>query len=157
MKNSKQKTKQYKTLLSTLANGSTNDARNLIKSKTGKDAVNIEDLQLKLGQLWATSDDKLAVEKEFASIHPHKDFILKYLSPKVSEEPIKDLPENVEIVSSCEGSPNCGCNKNIKPMVGFDGIQPTVTESGLQSKDNTVAILALVGMVGILGLLITKR
>ncbi len=88
------KKKQFNTLLSTLANGSEIPARKLLKQHTGEDAQNTNDLVVKLSRLWANSTSKLDLEKEFADIHPHKNFILKYerpitrpaLSEAVSEE-----------------------------------------------------------------------
>ena len=86
--NNKQK-KEYKTLLSVLANGSTEKAVDLLKKYTGEVAYNTKDLELKLARAYASSTSKKDIEKEFAEIHPHKDFILKYIQPKVDVSSLK--------------------------------------------------------------------
>ncbi len=78
----KNKNRQFKTLLSTLANGSEIDARKLLKKHTGKDAENTQDLEVKLARLYTESTSKPELEKEFVDIHPHKGFILKYSAQK---------------------------------------------------------------------------
>jgi hypothetical protein len=76
------KQKEYQTLLSVIAYGSTDDARKLLKKHSGQDAKNPQDLEVKLARVYALSTSKIDLEKEFAEIHPHKDFILKYKTPK---------------------------------------------------------------------------
>ena len=89
-----QKQKEYRTLLSVLANASTDKARQLLMNHTGQDASDTNDLQVKLARLYAVSTSKHDIEKEFAEIHPHKDFILKYAKKK--EEPTKPLEAETE-------------------------------------------------------------
>jgi hypothetical protein len=101
-KNKSEKSSQYKTLLSVLANGSTDSARILLKKHSGQDAKSIQDLEEKLAKLYIASDDKLELEKEFASIHPHKDFILKYTKP-VEEKPLKREHERIPVELQEEG------------------------------------------------------
>ncbi len=88
----KNKNRQFKTLLSTLANGSEIEARKLLKKHTGKDAENTQDLEVKLARLYAESTSKPEIEREFVTIHPHKAFILKYAS----------FPKSVSTESSSE-------------------------------------------------------
>lgn len=88
----KKKEEQYKTLLSVLANGSWDSARDLLKKHSGQDATDPKDLEVKLARVYALSPRKYEIEKEFASIHPHKDFILKYNTPKV--EKIEEAPKS---------------------------------------------------------------
>jgi len=88
--------KEYKTLLSVLANGSTDNARKLLKKHSGEDAKDTKDLELKLAKMYAYSPKKIDIEKEFAQIHPHKDFILKYLAPKPVEKPVEKTEEKKE-------------------------------------------------------------
>jgi hypothetical protein len=92
-KKNKKKEEQYKTLLSVLANGSWDSARDLLKKHSGQDATDPKDLEVKLARVYALSPRKYEIEKEFASIHPHKDFILKYNTPKIEEAPKSPLAE----------------------------------------------------------------
>ena len=82
----KRKSRQYRTLLSVLSSGSTPEARKLLKGYTGEDAISEVDLEQKLANLYSTSNAKLDLEKEFALIHPHKEFIMKYCIEK--EQPL---------------------------------------------------------------------
>lgn len=91
----KKKEEQYRTLLSVLANGSWDSARELLKKHSGQDATDTKDLEVKLARVYALSPRKYEIEKEFADIHPHKDFILKYNQPKLLNEAktaIENLP-----------------------------------------------------------------
>lgn len=141
------KQKKYKTLLSVLANGSTDEARALLIKNSGEDALNEQDLENKLAKMYATSTSKIDIEKQFAEIHPHKEFILKYIKPKEELQPLKPsetpvvIGEKEKIVdsgkmvvvhdgysnasgySNCAGNPNCPCNKksNCCGMSNFGG------------------------------------
>ena len=86
------KLQQRVTLLGTIANGSTGSARRLLKKYNMPDAVNHEDLEFKLTQLYRKTDDKIELEKDLAMIHPHKDFILKYCETKKVEPEIMESP-----------------------------------------------------------------
>jgi len=170
------KKQQYTQLLSVLANGSTNEARQLLKKHGIEDARNTGDLQLKLAKLYADSPDKLVIEKEFAQIHPHSKFILKYLS--ASQTPagnaVQNKNEKREIIKSTvidEGSSNftggldeikegidkmCNCNhckcmyvtQNPKNYAHFDGTgaQP------IQPQQPVIDYAGLIGLVGVLGI-----
>ena len=156
MANNRQSKKNFKTLLSTLANGSTGNARELLKHHTGSDAQNSLELQNKLEELWANSDNKPLLEKQFALIHPHKDFILKYAMPKQPEVKVIQAGNNQtenEDQAACDGSPACNCPQTEK-LSGVDGTAP---QTIVQGESNTFAILALVSIVGIIGLLISKN
>lgn len=112
----KNQKKEYKTLLSVLANGSTDSARMLLKKHSGQDASDTKDLELKLARVYANSPRKLDIEKEFAEIHPHKDFILKYIKPIPVEVP-KEEPkiEEAKVVSQTmlhEGYASANGNEN---------------------------------------------
>ena len=56
--------KQRVSLLGVIANGSTGDARRLLKKYNEPDAVNHKDLEMKLSRLYAKTDDKIKLEKE---------------------------------------------------------------------------------------------
>lgn len=94
------------TLLGVIANGSTSDARKLLKKYDLPDATNHEDLEYKLTKLYYETPDKLQIEKELAMIHPHKDFITKYIKP----EPKKDEVIVEEKFSTSQAS-GCRCNQ----------------------------------------------
>jgi len=161
----KRQKKQYKTLLSVLASGSTPEARRLLKECTGEDAFSEQDLESKLARLYTDSTSKLDLEKDFADIHPHKDFILKYCVTKSiapMDEPINvnklntsntEVVKQVEIITSptkketenpTEGRAcACGCGRYSNAEGG---------ETPQSVKLNfTIAVLGIVGIVAIVG------
>jgi hypothetical protein len=148
MKNKGKNKKEYKTLLSALAFGSTDESQKILAKNGIPEAKTYEELEYQLAKLYSNATDKIKLEKEFAEIHPHSKFILKYLAPKVEERPevIETLksevaqPQIVEIKSNASG---CGCSS-------AEGT-PENTNINIQS-------LALVSIVAIVGLvIITKR
>ena len=60
--------KQKVSLLGVIANGSTGDARRLLKKYNEPDAVNHKDLEMKLSKLYAKTDDKIKLEKEINTL-----------------------------------------------------------------------------------------
>lgn len=167
------KLKKKITILGCLANESTGKSRKLLKKYGKADATNHGDLEMKLSQLYKETTDKKALEKEFAEIHPHRDFILKNYTPKpevvavqskevevVVSEPVKEVveaPISVPLMpeqkSNCSGGGcSCGCS-------GFDGATNSVSngQSGSGTNDKLI-ILGMFGFVSILALvLITKN
>jgi hypothetical protein len=166
---------KYNTLISVLSRGSTGEARQLLKKHSGQDATNYSDLEFKLAKFYANSPDKVTLEKEFANIHPHKDFILKYLAPATpidvpliadtkTDNPKNDLTSNAVVVhdgysnaggdcySNCEG---CGgtCGKKTQPMSGADG----GSTGGGMGSNNQLMVLGLVAIVAMFGLVIIKN
>lgn len=161
----KRQKKQYKTLLSVLASGATPEARRLLKDCTGEDAFSEQDLENKLARLYADSTSKLDLEKDFAYIHPHKDFILKYCVTKSTlpmNEPINvnklntantEVVKQVEIVTPptkkeienpTEGRAcACGCGRYSN---ADGGETPQSVKVNL-----TIAVLGIVGIVAIVG------
>lgn len=152
-------------LLSLLANESTNKSRWLLKKYNQPDAKNHRDLELKLANLYKTSDDKKLMDKEFCEIHPHRDFILKYTikAPEelvveskndigITEDGVKDIlkkyiGETGEF-SNCAGNPNCGCNKS-----SFSGYAESFGQPQQSLNNNTVTVaLSVIGIVAILGI-----
>ena len=163
------------TILGCLANESTGKSRKLLKKYGQEDAVNHQDLEYKLSQLYKSVDDKKQLEKEFAEIHPHRDFILKYAQPKIEkiEEPVSASKEVETIVvstpevkkveetvvveekSNCSGNCSCGCS-------GFDGAKPSQSASEVMPSNaigtDRLIVLGMFGFVSILALvLITKN
>ena len=164
-KPSTQKTNSLKkdiTLMGVLANGSTADARRLLKKYNEPDAVNHEDLEFKLTKIYKNADDKKILEKELAEIHPHKDFILKNLSISevaktdptemiVEEETVKPCKCELETTMSYmdgEKSCSCGCS-------GFDG--QTNSSQPIIKTDNTVAVLGVLGIITIFAMIIINK
>jgi len=157
------KKKQYKTLLSVLASGSTPEARRLLKDYCGEDAFSEVDLENKLANLYANSTSKLDLEKEFANIHPHKEFILKYykmdcqepinvndLNPSntkvVKQVDIITPPTKSEIENPTEGRAcTCGCQK----YANAEG------ESSPSGTNNMIMALSIIGLVSIVALTTT--
>lgn len=156
MKNKKQNKKEYKTLLSALAFGATDEAQKILAENGIAEVDSYEELEYNLAKLYSNATDKIKIEKQFAEIHPHSKFILKYLSPKVEPE-VKEVrkedlqtmetettpPTIVEMSSSASGSCGCGCSS-------ADG---TVAQ---QNKIDYNA-LALVSIVAIVGLVIIAK
>jgi hypothetical protein len=165
--------KQRVSLLGVIANGSTGDARRLLKKYNQPDAVNHKDLEMKLSRLYANTDDKIILEKEIAEIHPHKEFILHNLAPKPisSEEPeimVKDVEEKTKLMAStgCPcGNPNCrnnyfsnacGCssysghsNAN-GSCSGVDGSDTKTTSA--EASNNGLMIVSVLGIITIFAL-----
>ena len=118
MSNNKQK-REYKTLLQVLANGNPNGASALLKKYSGETAQNTQDLAIKLERAYVLAPYKKDIEKEFADIHPHREFILKYTEPKViikevkaveTEPVVVKLPEPLQPITNEQLSGSNGMN-----------------------------------------------
>lgn len=158
------KTKQYRTLLSVLANGSTEKASGVLKKYSGETAKDTKDLEIKLAKMYAVSPSKLDIEKEFAEIHPHKDFILKYVKVDVKpkQEPIQnniaDLPPDTKKVvleeqSSFSGVSHCGCgcqlNSNFDADVNRQQNQPAQQNQPIVDKNSVFGFVSIVAILGL--------
>jgi len=122
-------------LMELLAYNATKPARLLLKKYGEEDATSYEDLKGKLDRLYKNQPDKITIEKELAEIHPHKDFILKYLCPP---PPVTKVIVN-EKLSSAEG---------IK----------VAEEKKLTLTPDDKFLIAAISIVGIVGLVIyTKK
>lgn len=150
MKNKNNK-KEYKTLLSVLAQGATDEAQKVLVENGLPEATTYEELEFNLAKAYSNTNDKIALERKFAEIHPHSAFILKYLAPKKTEEVEKDIesednkPTVVELTSNASG--DCGCSS-------AEGATIAQSQQGNQIHFNT---LALVSIVAIFGLVIISR
>jgi hypothetical protein len=152
------------TIMGLLAECSTDDAKQLLKKYGLPDAKNKEDLELKLATLYKKCVDKKQLEKDFAEIHPHKEFMKKYLLsiPLAKEVVVEDLTpptsltvESVatpEIVSNCDGK-TCTCNSS--NFSGIDGSQ-TNTTNNLNDKDKLI-IFGMFGFFSILALVLISQ
>lgn len=108
-------------LLTLLANVKSKRSQDLLKKYGKPEAKGYEDLELKLAELYRDSDDKIALEKELAEMHPHKSFILRNLTPapiviedKISSATGKEAGQSIrdfvlDEKSNCSGNPNCNC------------------------------------------------
>lgn len=147
MKDKKNK-KEYKTLLSVLAHGATDDAQKVLVENGLPEATTYEELEYNLAKAYSNATDKIALEKKFAEIHPHSAFILKYLVPKKVEEPEQEIdgdavkPKVVELTSNASG--DCGCSS-------ADGM------GAPQEPKIHFNTLALVSIVAIVGLVIISK
>ncbi len=159
------------TITELLSVNKTSDCRKMLKRHGIEDAKNYEDLQDKLIKLYQSTPDKKQFEKEVATMHPHKEFILKYCTPpavpvpsdiKVGPgQPVSKDGGNTKITvddySVNEGmrsknklpfSCACGCGAHSN-FSGVDGQSQGI------SKD--IQLLALVSMVAIVALIIHSK
>jgi len=154
------------TLLGVIANGSTSDARKLLKKYDQPDAKNHEDLEFKLTKLYYNTPDKLQIEKDLADIHPHKEFILKYNKPEEKSETIVSEKFSTSQASGCRcnqiGCADCedrlGRSKmsNACGCSSFDGVS-NVSGQSTNSEPTTKEMvigsgILLVGMLGIISI-----
>lgn len=145
--------KEYKTLLSALAFGSTDEAQKILTDNGMKEADSYEELEYNLAKLYSNATDKINIEKQFAEIHPHSKFILKYLSPKIEPKEDKEVrkedlqtmetevtpPTVVEMSSNASGSCGCGCSS----------AEGTVAIQQNKIDYNALALVSIVAIVGI--------
>lgn len=170
-----------------LALNNTAGARKLLQKHGKEDAKDYVDLEYKLTQLYKEQDDKKAFEKELAEIHPHKNFILKYLAPSITEtaiplvtaekqevvvEPIQSKHGNLTIVdsgySNADGEHGCSCascnqKRKYSNACGCSGSYSNFSGSdnknsnSLQLQHNQIMILAIFGTMALFGYLIYKE
>jgi hypothetical protein len=140
------------TLMTLLANESVAESRSLLKKYGFPDAKNYKDLEIKLAELYFSTQDKVQLEKELASIHPHKNWILKYYPQQKEVEEKQELVVNApvikEVVSSADG--DCGCKSN------FDSSNQTRTEQKTIGTIDYIAMISVVGLIGLSFYVITK-
>ena len=155
-------------LMTVLAHCKTAESDRLLEEHNIPKAVNHEDLEYKLSKLYRDSDDKISLEKKVAELHPHKDFILKYCSPKKEEEPIKTESikpkEVVDAVSMAEKIivepksrfDSCSCSSCQKSS--FDANPNSLLNQNQKSTDDKIVLLAIFGFVSVIALvLVTKK
>lgn len=138
----------------------------MLKS-TGEDARNRAELVQRLAKMYATSTNKIDLERQFAEIHPHKDFILKYCSPKQMAKapeppkmeddacPTTAPPIITQHTSNADGTCNCNCyccKERKEKFSGVDGESPRPTKP-----ENSVLIAGMVTMVCIVALIVFNK
>jgi hypothetical protein len=162
MAKDKKTERKYKTLLSVLANGSELESRALLKKHSGQDAQDTKDLEVKLARVYALSPIKIEIEKEFAEIHPHKDFILKYFKPEpiiiekditkvtnLAEEPVTIVPK--QVYSKAEGENQCNCHKC---MGGYSNASGSEQPIVMPKDNNSIMVVGIVSIVAIFGMVL---
>lgn len=151
------KKKQEITLMTILANEADKESRHILKKYKKPNAKDHADLEVKLAELYFEQDDKLALEKDLAEIHPHKNWIVRTL----------DLIPKSEI--KCD---TCEENKNKKETEkdNIEEIKNAVSESVIKFSDfngskeapqpivtnskefSSIEIIGMVGAIGLIGL-----
>ena len=153
------------TIMGLLAECSTDDAKRLLRKYGLPDAKNKQDLELKLATLYKKCDDKKQLEKDFAEIHPHKEFMKKYLLPAPivkTEVVVEDITpaQNVTVestqmpekVSNCDGT-SCNCNSS-----NFSGLDGSQTNNSINSNDkDKLIIFGMFGFFSILALVLISQ
>jgi len=157
------------TIMGLLAECSTNEARNLLLKYGMPPARNKAELEISLANLYKNSDDKKQLEKDFAEIHPHKDFLKKYLVPKPetkelvveeikTEVPIPTKIETTpiitpEIKSGCDGKTTCSCGCS-----NFSGNETPKTPDKTPDNDkDKIIVYGMFGIVSILALVLISQ
>jgi len=160
------------TIMGLLAECSTNESRNLLKKYGMPSARNKEELEISLANLYKNSDDKKQLEKDFAEIHPHKEFLKKYLTIQSEPTKIKELvveeiktetpisPKietittvNPEVKSGCDGINTCSCGCS-----NFSGNESQkLNEKTPENDKDKLIVYGMFGIVSILALVLISQ
>jgi hypothetical protein len=150
------------TIMGLLANGSTDEARALLKKYGYPDAKNRSDLELQLAKLYKDADDKRQVEKDFAQIHPHKEFISRYIfsAPKetiavqtVEEISTAPIPQSAtETKNVIDEAKSCSCG-----FSNLDGNTNQPANSNVRTENDKLIIYGMFGIVSILALVMINK
>lgn len=139
-----------------LAIESTKEAQNLLKKHGIAKAKGYADLKNKLEQLYVQSDDKVAIEKEFAEIHPHRKWIIKNSEPEVQEKEtvveVEQKPETDNSKYGCGCGCGCGCrNRNSEIYSNFDSTSLNIAReaTGISKSEFMIGAVALVSVVAL--------
>lgn len=149
------------TLMTLLAydSSSVKDANALLRKYGKKPALNPADLEIKLTQLYMEVGDKIQLEKEMAEIHPHKDWLLKYVTPiEKQPEPIvvEAKPEPVaEIKNGCGCGNNCPCQSRKSSFDAQSSEQKTIPIKS-PSPMEYMGYIGLMAVVGLTFYVMTK-
>jgi hypothetical protein len=139
-------------LLTLLANESTHNSRKLLEKYKKDTGVNHVDLENKLANLYETTKDKATLEKEFAEIHPHRDFIINALDLV----PKQDIQISETIKKEIVAEPK---KQEISVSYGnADGAsESTIEEVKPVSKQlqKEIVVIGVVGVVALAALSIT--
>lgn len=144
-----------------LANEATADSRKLLKKHGRPDSTSYEELEQDLASLYFQTDDKKALEKELADIHPHKNWILKqYPAPvEVKKEEVVIVAEPEKKSQADGGDSNCNpmCRMRMSNCCGnsysgFNGDQ----QSQFSKPTDYVGVIGMVAVVGALFFVLSK-
>jgi hypothetical protein len=133
------------TLMTVLANEATGPSRRLLKDYGMSDPKNYQDLEIKLAELYFNTKDKVELEKKLASIHPHKNWILRNVQPVIEE--ISNQGQVEEVKSNATGECICPQCQNQKYLnaTGDD-------KQSLNAKFDMSMLIAPTMIIGIFGL-----
>jgi hypothetical protein len=143
--------KEAISLLKVLSQGSTQKSRDLIKSYGKGDAMNYADLEVKLADLYRTAPDKVEIEKQFAAIHPHSEFIMKYMLPQAISNLEGEKNEDATVLvdenkSNCNGT-SCPCKSSAE---GKEEVKADKKDIPINTIHHTmigaIAIVAIFGL-----------
>jgi hypothetical protein len=143
------KKKEYKSLLTILTISNPSACKEILAKYSNDSSVrDMKELQMKLARTYAVSSNKIDMERDFAQIHPHKDFIMKYFLPK-EEFVVKDSPVMIETPAEPTKSAN-GCNCECSKYSNAEGNSPAPQGESISS--NSIMMLSIVGIVAIVGM-----
>lgn len=149
--------KQEITLMTILANEADKESRHILKKYNKPNAKNHADLEVKLAELYFEQDDKLAIEKDLANIHPHKDWIVRTLDliPKseVKCDTCEEKKTKKETDSTDKDLIENAVSKSIAKFSDFNGSKEAPTPTVINSKQfSSIEIIGMVGAIGLIGL-----
>ena len=151
---SKKPQKQEITLMTLLANESTGPSRKLLKAYNKPDAENYEDLEIKLAELYYSVPDKIQIERELADIHPHKDWILKNISP--SEIKTEAIPTENDIDAQLNNA-----QKELitisSPEADSSSFVGSETQKIQFKPSDLMGLLSIAGLIGVTFYTLIKR
>ncbi len=133
----------------------------LMKHNPNVKIRNYEQIEYELGNLYVNSTDKVGLEKEFAQIHPHRDWLLKYIavptkmSVVADEVKIEDVPAPIQKEQA---------KQLIQEYSNFDSAAPKSNVTNNQDQNNNqnnqkshisegVLIIGVLSIVAVIGLI----
>ena len=160
--------KQEITLMTLLANEATKGAGEILSKHNIAKPKNHNELEVKLAELYfAPKTDKLAIEKQLANIHPHKDWLIRSLNLNTSEDIDKlkkELSKEVKIEPIIESKDSCyqtkckddsciihGTDKKMSNFFGPEEKSAPVTTEG-NKQTNSMELMSMIGCIGLIGL-----
>ncbi len=146
------------TIVELLAVNCTAQSRELLNKYNVPQPKNYEELQAKLAELYATCPDKKQLEKEFAQMHPHKEWIIDYVAPAPVKAEIKVDPVKTETTTKVlddgyynmhgpmnqRHSCSCGCGGHSSFLGANTGTQGNKVDPNM-----IVGILAIMTFAGL--------
>lgn len=153
-----------------LASEATKESRALLKKHKLPDAKNYADLEIKLAEIYRSTGDKFALEKELAEIHPHKDWLIRRLElerkkdikPVIEEMVVPEKKEQQQVctnpycpIHGCSYSNANGMANN--PYATVQGKPASALEAkGLKGPSDYIGIIGVLAMAGMVFFVLTK-